>query len=604
MSSPLDILIPTDAHGVPVSSLLLSLDHGVWGPGSANIADSELAILKFIGWTTFALLNIVMLFNWLTPVVILLEKVSDSITATFGAIGVFGLAAALAAVVFATHWMKRSTHRIGYHLGMALTLMMVAVVMVSPVRFAAQLITLGGSVGTEIGQKATNSPQSASLSQILATKFLREPVLRANFGLNIDDLKLADGRTCGDLYDAAVLSGQTDTVKDAVKPCPAGSHLHNYAMHPTSLQFDLLTAIGCMLVLAVFVYFIMFRILRTGVATLLHAGFVKPSASVALAGPAAQVLALRNAIAIPTGFLTTVGNILALVVGAAFTAFIAQATGSSGIASLVTSAIMVGLVLGTTEFGRNLSTRAREISEQIGRSHMPTVPGVSAEQIRNAATKATVRATSLASTLAGHPEIGVAASALGPGVVNRASQPRRQALPSPPPPVSFPHQTPTTPPTAAPAGQAPAPTPAAAASNYPIDNAARVADQIHQHIHQPAVTNTNPNHYAVTMGGPPGPMPSTPGPAPAPVTSRRIDSKPASAPPEPGHTDPKNHHNTHPRSHSPNTTGPPTPNADTGHHHDRPRPAIPTLDDDGNRRAADTASAVTENQPPQQRNQP
>lgn len=431
MSGILDSLTPTDTHGLPVSGLPLSLHHGLLSSlTGADLADLLWSTQKFFGWITFSILNIVSAFNWLTPVVNLLETVSNTITQTLGAIGLFGIACAIALMVFVTHWLKNTTYRIGYHLGMALILMLIGVFMVSPVRFAAQTVSLGGAAASEIGQHATGANQSATISQVLATKYLREPLFRANYGANLDDIQLPDGSTCGDAFDDAVKRGvPAENVKDAVLRCgPIGKQLHDYAMHPDTLSFDLMNGMATMTMLGIFVIIVCIRIVQSGVATILHAAAVKPSLMTVMAGPAAQVFALRNTIAIPLGGLAVAGDLLLLVLGAAFTGFIAVATGSSAIASLITSLAMIGLILGTWRFSRNLRASGTRISEQLAQTQTRSTGALNAQQARQAVTKVITRTTSLAATLSGNPAAGATISKLGPGVLAtpRNDQPTHQ----------------------------------------------------------------------------------------------------------------------------------------------------------------------------------
>jgi hypothetical protein len=421
MSGILDSLNPTDTHGLPVSSLPLSLHHGLLSSlTGADLADLLWSAQKFFGWITFSILNIVSAFNWLTPVVNLLETVSNTITQTLGAIGLFGIACAIALMVFVTHWLKNTTYRIGYHLGMALILMLIGVFMVSPVRFAAQTVSLGGAAASEIGQHATGANQSATISQVLATKYLREPLFRANYGANLDDIQLPDGRTCGDAFDDAVKRGvPAENVKESVLRCgPIGKQLHDYAMNPDTLSFDLMNGMTTITVLGIFVIIVCIRIMQSGVATILHAASVKPSLMTVMAGPAAQVFALRNTIAIPLGGLAVAGDLLLLVLGAAFTGFIAVATGSSAIASLITSLAMIGLILGTWRFSRNLRASGTRISEQLAQTQTRSTVALNAAQARQAVTKVITRTTSLAATLSSNPAAGAAISKLGPGVLS------------------------------------------------------------------------------------------------------------------------------------------------------------------------------------------
>ncbi|OHV00140.1 hypothetical protein [Mycobacterium talmoniae] len=586
--SVLDSLNPTDTHELPAANLPLSLNHGLLARFTGgDLADLLWSTQKLFGWFAGAVLNIVSAFNWLTPVVNLLETVSDKITETFGVIGVFGVACAIALMVFATHWMKNTTHRIGYHLGMAVTLMLIGVFMVSPVRFAAQAVSLGGAVATDIGQRATGTGQAATISQILVTKYLREPLFRANYNANLDDIDIGGGRTCGDVFDDAVRAGvPAEQVKEAIlRGCgPIGKTLHDYADNPDNLGFNLMVGLGTTALLAVFVLIICIRVMLSGVATVLHAAAVKPLLATVMAGPAAQVLALRNAIAIPLGGLAVAGDLLVIVLGASFTGFIAVATGSTAIASLVTSLITIGLVLGTWRFSRNLRASGKAVSEQLGRANTPSGLSITAHQARQAVTKVVTNSAALASTLAGQPAAGAAISALGNGVL---SKPRSEDLLHQR--GHYGHRS-----GQQPAGRTSAP-PAGTPTQYPsnpVASASQVAYSIQQRQPQPALAQHASTYQRPALQQPAAVIPSIvptaqpaahaspPGAAPVPVPASPMHTLPA-PPRDPYTSRGPSRHSGESRAASPSPVPPRT-----------ELPSLPTLNPDGTQQAADASAAV------------
>lgn len=435
MSSELDSLSPTDTHGIPITAHSLSLDSGILSKFlGGGFADIQLSMMKATGFVGCAILNIVSAFNWLSPVVQLLESVSDSITSTFGIIGSSALALAIGFGIFGVHWLKGTTHRIIYHLGMAAVLAMIGVFMVSPVRFAAQMVTGGSQMATEIGQKANPNSGSSSISQILATKYIREPLFRANYGVNLDEVAItpatdtAPAVTCGNVYDNAIMDGiPADEIKDRIaKQCPGGEAMARYAKNPINLNFELMLGNTVLLVLFVFIIIVCVRLMITGVATVLHGVAVKPSLFFIMAGPIAQVYALRNMIAIPLGGLAVAGDLLLLVLGASFTSFMALAAGSGLIASLITCLSMIALIWGTWRFTRNLRGSNQQLAEQLARSRSPEFGAMRAQEARSAVQRVVTRSTKLAAALSGNPAAATAISALGPGTTS--SSPRSMSL--------------------------------------------------------------------------------------------------------------------------------------------------------------------------------
>lgn len=435
MSGELDSLYPSDTHGIPIPAHTLSLDSGILSKFlGGGFADIQLSMMKATGFVGCAILNIVSAFNWLSPVIQVLESVSDSITSTFGIIGSSALALAIGLSIFGLHWLRGTTHRIIYHLGMAAVLAMIGVFMVSPVRFAGQMVTGGGQTATAIGQQANPNSGSSSISQILATKYIREPLFRANYGVNLDDVVItpatdtAPAFTCGNVYDSAIIDGiAADEIKDRIaKQCPGGDTMARYAKNPINLNFELMLGNTVLLVLFVFIIIVCVRLMIAGVATVLHGVAVKPSLFFVMAGPIAQVYALRNMIAIPLGGLAVAGDLLLLVLGASFTSFMALAAGSGLIASLITCLSMIALIWGTWRFTRNLRGSNQQMAEQLARSRSPEFGAMRAQEARNAVQRVVTRGTKLAAALSGNPAAATAISALGPGTTS--SSPRSMSL--------------------------------------------------------------------------------------------------------------------------------------------------------------------------------
>lgn len=430
--SGLDVLIPTDTHNLPITSYPLCLDNGILSKFfGGGLAELQLAVMKFTGFIDCSIVNIVTLFNWLSPVVDLLEKVSDQITGLLGAIGVVAMATAVGFVMWVVHWLKGTTHRILYHIAIAVLLMVIGVFMVSPVRWAAQSVSLGGAAATQVGQAATGSTETVTISQILATKFMREPLFRANFGVNLDELRIDDKRTCGDVFDAAIRNGaSSDEVRDAISAqCPGGKTLVKYSKNPVNLNFELLLGNAALILLLIVVGFISVRVMMSGVATVWHAAMLKPSIMFAMAGPSAQTFAIRNAVAIPLGGIAVFGDLLVLVLVAVFTGVIAVATGSSAIASVITQMSMVGLILGTWQFSRNLRGGAGRLAERATGAGAPSTGAIGIQQARQAVQRVITKGSSVAATLSGNPAAAAAvsqlSSKLGPGTLGG---PRSTAL--------------------------------------------------------------------------------------------------------------------------------------------------------------------------------
>jgi hypothetical protein len=419
-------LTPVDSWGVPISSYVLSFNRGnplAWG--EANFVDLMFGVYKAIAWLSLMLLNVVASFDWLRLFVDLLERVSDSITGVFGSAGVLLMALGVAMAAAAVNWMRRNNHRSLYHLALALLLMMVATAMVSPTRMAGELLGVGRDVGTQVGTSATGTPRGATLSQILADKLVREPTQRWNYSHDLDSLGCGDTWTSYVNAAAAHQSGfSVDKVKDAANACGNyGTYLHAYAMNPDNAVFDGVFALGCIIVFAFFSGVMWMRMLRTGFATVLHGSAIKPTMYFVPAGAAAQSLFVRNGLAAGIGAGTICLDIIVYIIGASFTAAMATITGSGLTASIITASAMIGIVLGSRQFIKNLRPTARQVASKITHSQGPPPmlpPALSSPNL----------ATTL--MLASSPAIRALHPALAPLALTGSTARHRTSNPSPP----------------------------------------------------------------------------------------------------------------------------------------------------------------------------
>lgn len=357
---------PVDSDGVPIAAYVLSFDRGsilepaAWG--NATFLDIMFGLYKAIAWMCLALVNMVSQFDWLSPFVGLLESVSDTVTGTLGAWGVFAMALGVMASAAAVNWARHRNHRTLYQLGLMVVCVMVAITMVSPVRMAGHMLGLGRDIGTEVGSAAAQTRADATLSMILADKLVREPTQRWNFGQSLDSLG------CGQAWSNRILAGNQDQVKDAALSCTGGESLHAYAMAPTNAIYDGFFALGSLAVFVLFAAALMARMLRTGFATVMHAAAVKPLTLFLPASPALQNLFVRNALAVGLGACTLFLDVLMFIGGVAFIAGMANLVGTSAEASVITAIAMIGVAYGARQFLKNLKGQDKQLATRISQS--------------------------------------------------------------------------------------------------------------------------------------------------------------------------------------------------------------------------------------------
>jgi hypothetical protein len=366
-------LTPVDSWSVPISSYLLSFNRGnplSWG--ETSVVNLMFGVYKAIAWLSLMLLNVVASFDWLRLFVDLLQRVSDSVTGMFGSTGVLLMALGVALAAAGVNWMRRNNHRSLYHLGLAVLLMMIATAMVSPARMAGDLLGLSRDAGAQIGTTAAGTPRDSTLSQILADKLVREPTQRWNYSHDLDSLGCGD--SWSDYINAAAAHRiSADKVKDAANACGNyGPYLHAYAMNPDNAVFDGVFAIMCIIVFAFFSSVMWGRMLRTGFATVLHGSSIKPTMYFVPAGAAAQNLFVRNGLAAGLGAGGICVDVIVYIIGASFTAAMATITGSGLTASILTASAMIGIVLGSRQYLKNLRPKPGQVASNI--THSPGPP--------------------------------------------------------------------------------------------------------------------------------------------------------------------------------------------------------------------------------------
>lgn len=364
---------PVDSDGVPIGAYVLSFNRGsilepaAWG--NATFLDIMFGLYKFIAWVCLALVNMVSQLDWLSPFVGLLESVSDTVTSTLGAMGVFAMALGVMAAGAAANWARSRNHRTLYQLGLMVVCIMVAIAMVSPVRLAGKMLGLGRDAGTQVGAAAAQTRPDATLSMILADKLVREPTQRWNFGQSLDALG------CGQQWSDRILAGNQDQVKEAALSCVGGESLHAYAMAPVNAIYDGFFALGSLAVFVAFIVFLTARMLGTGFATVMHAAAVKPLTPFLPASPAIQSVYVRNGLAAGLGACKLFGDVLIFICGAAFIAGMATLVGSSAEASVITAVSMIGVVVGARIVAKNMKGQDRQLATRI--SHSPGIAPLS-----------------------------------------------------------------------------------------------------------------------------------------------------------------------------------------------------------------------------------
>lgn len=584
----------TDSHGVSVGAYGLSLDNGsLTNPtaGASSLITHWLyGIFQTIIGLALWLVDNVLSFEWLDVLAKPLNDLGPKLTAI--ALHPFLIVAVgtIAAVIIALNMVRGRVSKAGAQIGTAAVLALLAVTLAN--KPLAELIGSGGLLaqGRDIGiQLATAlSPDSQSLSgrdmvhrlsANLADHFARTPTMVWNFGADLD----GPGYHCGNLWSAAINAGDLDLVKDAVRSCPQGRQLHDYAINGAAqhLTTGFMAVVFALAVLVVFGY-LCYNVVILALSALFWA-IVAVFAAVAglIPGPA-QTLAVKAALDAIFSWLGMAVYVAVVGVVGALSAALFNATSNSMVAMPLVTMLLIavffalrrvraGLVSvrdnaahktgalgnGASPASSPLAPAADATPGQLDRldplTSVPVLTGQAGQHARRAGKTAITTAGKLgrlivapeaavpaaAASAAGHAAAKVAAprkrSATTPSAA--PTTPAQSGQPAPAAPPNPPGQRrPPAPPAGAPnTGSPQSPAPPAAASTTPPANRPPAA---------PAAPRAGAPR-ATRAPGRPNPAPpispsATPSSAPTPTAPMsRIRPSPNAAPPPRPHNPPR-----------------------------------------------------------------
>ena len=345
----------TDSHGVQVGAYGLSLDNGsLTNPtaGASSLITHWLyGIFQTIIGLALWLVDNVLSFEWLNMLARPLNDLGPKLTAVALHPYLIVAVGTIAAVIIALNMVRGHVSKAGAQVGTAAVLALLAVTLAN--KPLAELIGSGGllaqgrDIGLQLATALSPDSQAASgpylvhrLSAGLADHFARVPTMVWNFGADLD------GPTyhCGNVWSAAINAGDLDKVKDAVKACPNGKALHDYAIHGAAqhLTTGLMAVVFALAVLIVFGY-LCYHVVILALSALFWA-IVAVFAAVAglIPGPA-QTLAVKAALDAIFSWLGMAIYVAVVGVVGALSAALFNATSNSMVAMPLVTMLLIAV---------------------------------------------------------------------------------------------------------------------------------------------------------------------------------------------------------------------------------------------------------------------
>lgn len=345
----------TDSHGVQVGAYGLSLDNGsLTNPtaGASSLITHWLyGIFQTIIGLALWLVDNVLSFEWLNILARPLNDLGPKLTAVALHPYLIVAVGTIAAVIIALNMVRGHVSKAGAQVGTAAVLALLAVTLAN--KPLAELIGSGGllaqgrDIGLQLATALSPDSQAASgpylvhrLSAGLADHFARVPTMVWNFGADLD----SPTYHCGNLWSAAINAGDLDKVKDAVKACPNGKALHDYAIHGAAqhLTTGLMAVVFALAVLIVFGY-LCYHVVILALSALFWA-IVAVFAAVAglIPGPA-QTLAVKAALDAIFSWLGMAIYVAVVGVVGALSAALFNATSNSMVAMPLVTMLLIAV---------------------------------------------------------------------------------------------------------------------------------------------------------------------------------------------------------------------------------------------------------------------
>lgn len=379
-----DNIAPHDTHGISIFDYPLSFNTGggvlglVVNPnvtGAAVFVFIMYGLYIFCSWLAFTLLNILVLVDWLSPLVKTINSISTNLYNQYGWKFITTFVFGTMLLTAAGYGLRNKSQSAWRHVGTTVVVMGVLAAFAFPVAWAARMLGIGRDIALETGASTTGQRyDSGNPTGPLIDYFVRRTVQRWTFGHDLDSLG------CGDAWDAKIRAGDPDKVKDAAWSCPAGTTpdttpkaLHDHAMNPVAAipETFLYTAFGVFILILIGVA--VYKIFGVSVGALIHMGLIKIAAPFA-GTRVGQWFIARNVIDGTLAGAITGGYLLALFIAASVAKVVAEVVPSSIYGTVITMLIIGGFIAGIKRSSHTLREFMNRMATQFASGNNGAAP--------------------------------------------------------------------------------------------------------------------------------------------------------------------------------------------------------------------------------------
>lgn len=385
----LDDWTPRDTSGIPITEYRLSFNNGAGVFGAVFTPDTTVpAALAYVlfalflasAWIGFMTLNIVLLADWLSPLVRTIDGTANRLYEQIGLPFILFIVTATLLATAALWFLRNQGNRLWHHTAVTVVCVIIGASIAFPVAEAAKMLGIGRDAAVDAGNSITggtlnyNPTGDAALvtnnpTGVLIDEWVRKPVQRWTFGgQDMDSLG------CGGEWNARIRAKKPDEIKDAPLVCPGGpvgQQMHDAAMNPQSAIVDSAVTTIFGVVMAVLLVTVVITLIGVSVVALIHAGLIKLG-MMGAGVESGQNFLVRNSVDAPIAGVMFFAGLLGVYVGAAVAKIMAEAVPSSTAGMLLTIVILASAGFGIRKVIRNLKMVPRRISRTRG---APGTPG-------------------------------------------------------------------------------------------------------------------------------------------------------------------------------------------------------------------------------------
>lgn len=391
----LDDWTPRDTSGIPITEYRLSFNNGAGVFGAVFTPDTTVpAALAYVlfalflasAWIGFMTLNILLLADWLSPLVRTIDGTANRLYEQIGLPFILFIVTATLLATAALWFLRNQGNRLWHHTAVTVVCVIIGASIAFPVAEAAKMLGIGRDAAVDVGSSLTGGTldknsaggqQQGAVQQqgasnptgVLVDEWVRKPVQRWTFGgQDMDSLG------CGEEWNKRIRAKKPDEIKDAPLSCPGGvqgQQMHDAAMNPQSAIVDSAVTTIFGVVMAVLLVTVVVTLIGVSVVALIHAGLIK----IGMMGAgveSGQNFLVRNSVDAPIAGVMFFAGLLGVYIAAAVAKIMAEVVPSSTAGMLLTIVILASAGLGIRKVIRNLKAVPRRVSRTRG---APGAPG-------------------------------------------------------------------------------------------------------------------------------------------------------------------------------------------------------------------------------------